>query len=126
MSGYLLDTHVLLWWLAEPDRLPTEVRDLIADPSHAVHLSAAAVWEMAIKKSIGRLDMPANLLEVLEQEHIEVLPINAAHALAAAELPLHHADPFDRMQIAQARLEGLTILTHDAAILKYDVSSRGF
>lgn len=126
MNGYLLDTHVLLWWLGEPDRLPREVRDLIADPSHAVYLSASAVWEMAIKKSIGRLDMPGNLVEVLEQENIAVLPIHAAHALATADLPMHHADPFDRMQIAQAKLEGLTILTHDAVIQKYDVACRGF
>ena len=121
MAGYLLDTRVLLWWLSDPLRLPDDVRDTIAEDSHAIYLSAAAAWEMAIKKTLDRLDFPGNLEEVLQKEHIEVLPITLEHALTVADLPLHHQDPFDRMQIAQARLEKLVLITRDPQICKYDV-----
>lgn len=121
MSGYLLDTHVLLWWLTEPDRLPAQARTVIADTTNPIYVSAAAIWEMAIKKSIGRLEMPSNLLEVLEQERIGVLAVQAVHALRVADLPLHHQDPFDRMQVAQVELEAMTLITHDQQIQRYDV-----
>ena len=122
MSGYLLDTHVLLWWLSDPQRLSDDARAVIADSANAVHISAAAVWEMAIKKALSRLDYPANLLEVLDNDDISVIPIYAEHALAVAELPPHHQDPFDRIQIAQARVEGLTIITCDEQFARYDVA----
>ncbi len=121
MKGYLLDTHILLWWLSEPERLPGPVGELIRKPRHAVYVSAAAVWEMAIKKTLGRLDMPGNLPQVLQQERIGMLPIDVRHALAVADLPLLHQDPFDRMQLVQALLEGLTLISHDLQILQYDV-----
>jgi len=119
VNGYLLDTHVLLWWLAEPARLPAETRDLIGSVENHVFLSVAAVWEMAIKKSIGRLDMPSNLTEVLEEERIRLLSIQASHALGVADLPFYHQDPFDRIQIVQARIEGLAMLTRDAQLAAY-------
>ena len=121
MARCLLDTHTLLWWLTDPAKLSSGAREAIASPGNAVYLSSAAAWEMAIKKALGRLDMPGNLEEVLEQDHIEVLPITLSHALAVADLPLHHQDPFDRMQIAQARLEDLVLITRDATIAEYDV-----
>ncbi|NOX58594.1 MAG: type II toxin-antitoxin system VapC family toxin [Planctomycetes bacterium] len=121
MTGYLLDTHVLLWWLSDPSRLSDEARDTIGQGENAVYLSTAAAWEMAIKKALGCLDIPGNLEEVLGKDHIEVLPIALSHALAVSDLPLHHQDPFDRMQIAQARIEDLVIITRDAVIAKYDV-----
>lgn len=121
MSGYLLDTHVLLWWLAEPERLSEAARGVVRDPAHGVFFSAGAVWEMAIKKALGRLDYPANLTEVLAEERIAVLPIQATHALAIAELPLLHQDPFDRIQIAQAKLEGLTLVTQDERVKEYGI-----
>ena len=121
MAGYLLDTHVLLWWLAEPERLSAEARAVIADGSNALRFSAAGAWEMAIKKSLGRLDYPGNLAEVLAANRIEPLPVTVADALAVADLPLHHRDPFDRMQIAQARLEGLAIITRDPEFDAYGV-----
>ena len=121
MAGYLLDTHVLLWWLSEPSQLSAEARNAIAKGSHAVYVSSAAAWEVAIKKALGRLEFPGNLAEVLEKDHIEVLTITLPHALAVADLPLHHQDPFDRMQIAQARLENLVLITRDPQISRYDV-----
>lgn len=121
MSGYLLDTHVVLSWLVEPAILSAEAQGVIGDAANGVFVSAAAVWEMAIKKSLGRLAMPGNLAEVLASERIEVLDVGLAHALGAADLPRLHDDPFDRLQIAQARLEGLTILTRDERIRRYEV-----
>ena len=121
MARYLLDTHVLLWWLADPAKLADRAREAITDGRNNVYVSAAAAWEMAIKKALGRLDFPSNLAEVLEKDHIEVLPITLAHALAVADLPVHHQDPFDRMQIAQARLEDLVFVTRDPKIAAYDV-----
>lgn len=126
MNGLLVDTHVLLWWLGEPDRLPKRVADRIADAGSTVLVSAASLWEMAIKKSIGRLDMPANLFDVLEQEHIAVLEVNGRHALAVADLPRLHDDPFDRMLVAQARLESLILVTSDRRLAQYEVPCEVF
>jgi PIN domain nuclease of toxin-antitoxin system len=121
VSGYLLDTHVVLWWLDDPAKLSEKVRQAIRDADNRVYVSAAAVWEMGIKKSLGRLDIPANLPDVLRGNNIEVLDVNIHHALSVADLPMLHQDPFDRMQIVQANLEGLTILTRDERIQQYDV-----
>lgn len=122
MNGYLLDTHVVLWWLDDASVLKEQAREIISTPTNPVFVSAAAVWEMAIKKALGRLDMPSNLLEVLAHEKMEVLAIDAQHALAVADLPMIHPDPFDRMQIAQAKLEGLTLITRDGRIGQYGIA----
>lgn len=121
MARYLLDTHVLLWWLSDPAKLSDPAREALTNGLNAVYLSSAAVWEMAIKKALGRLDIPGNLEEVLGKARIQVLPITLPHALAVADLPVHHQDPFDRMQVAQARLEGLVLITRDPQIAAYDV-----
>ena len=117
----LLDTHVLLWWLDDPSSIAGRARELIADPSRAVFVSAAAAWEITIKRQLGKLDAPDDLEDALERERFQHLPISMRHALAAAELPPIHGDPFDRIQIAQARLEGLTIVTRDGRIPRYEV-----
>jgi PIN domain nuclease of toxin-antitoxin system len=122
VSGYLLDTHVVLWWLDDPRKLSAEARQAIQDTSHSVYVSAAAAWEMGIKKSLGRLDIPANLPEALRSDNIEVLDIKIHHALSVADLPLLHQDPFDRMQIVQANLENLTLITNDEKIQQYEVN----
>jgi PIN domain nuclease of toxin-antitoxin system len=117
----LLDTHILLWWLSDDPLLPRAAREVIALPESKVLVSAATAWEVAIKRTAGRLDTPDDLLEALKANDFEMLPITAAHALAAGALPAHHSDPFDRMLIAQARGESLTLISVDHRFPQYDV-----
>ena len=117
----LLDTHVLLRWLDDPAALEAPARRLIADPRNRVFVSAAVAWEITIKRQLGKLDAPDDLETALAEERFQHLPITVRHALAVAELPAIHGDPFDRIQIAQARLEGLTIVTRDRTIPRYGV-----
>lgn len=119
----LLDTHVVLWWLIDSPELSAETKDLL-DREPEVYLSAASVWEAGIKQAAGKLTAPADLAERLAGAEFRNLPITAAHAQAAARLPLLHRDPFDRMLVAQARCEKLTILTRDKSIPRYDVATR--
>ncbi len=121
MPGYLIDTHILIWWLEGSDKLSSKARDIIKSGNNAIYFSSGAIWEMVIKQSLGRLDMPDNLDEVLRSDNIEVLPITAAHALAVGSLPHHHRDPFDRIQIAQAQHEGLVLISRDEEFQKYGV-----
>jgi PIN domain nuclease of toxin-antitoxin system len=116
-----VDTHILLWWLADDPNLPASAADAIAEGETEVFVSAASVWEIAIKKVAGRLDAPDDLLEVIEANDFEELSMTSAHALAAGQLPRHHADPFDRMLIAQAHAENLTVVTVDARFTAYDI-----
>lgn len=119
----LLDTHVLLWWLVEEARLSATARQAIADPASELFLSAASTWEIAIKVGLGRLRLPSPLRslipKVLREQSIQPLPISNAHAVAVADLPPHHRDPFDRMLVAQARLEKLVILSSDPVFARY-------
>jgi PIN domain nuclease of toxin-antitoxin system len=117
----LLDTHILLWWLSDDPFLPTAAREAIASSESEVLVSAATAWEIAIKQAAGRLEAPADLLEAVEANDFETLPITAAHALAAGALPPHHSDPFDRMLIAQARAESLTLISVDNRFPQYHV-----
>ena len=117
----LLDTHILLWWLAEDPALPLDARDAIANADTTVLVSAATAWEIAIKKAAGRLDAPDDLLDALDVNSFDTLAIIAAHALDAGALPAHHTDPFDRMLIAQARAEELTLVSVDRRFADYDV-----
>ena len=117
----LIDTHVLLSWLADDPALPPRATSVIADPEHAVVVSAASVWETSIKQANGHLDAPDDLVAAIADE-FTTLPMTAAHAMAAGRLPAHHADPFDRMLIAQAMLEGLTLVSVDRRFADYDVA----
>jgi len=116
----LLDTHILLWALANDRRLSAGVRTVIEDSAQA-YVSVASVWEIAIKRASGKLDAPADLGRVITYSGFDPLPIGVDHALSAGSLPPHHADPFDRMLVAQAQHEGLTLVTADRQIAKYDV-----
>jgi PIN domain nuclease of toxin-antitoxin system len=119
----LLDSHAFLWWLAEDSKLKVEARQAVADPMSVVHVSAVTVWELSIKTALGKLDLDgADLAEEIEANDFVELPITARHALVAATLPRHHEDPFDRMLIAQAQIEGLTIVTRDSAFRAYGVA----
>ena len=115
----LLDTHVLLWWLDDHPNLTSRTKTVIADGQNLVFISAAVIWEIQIKHAIGKLTIPANFRKVLYQENFEFLDITMEHAYAIADLPLHHRDPFDRILIAQAKVEGMTIVTHDKHLKKY-------
>ena len=115
----LLDTHVLLWALLNDPRLSAAQARAISEGD--VYLSAASVWEIGIKRAIGKLDVPEDLFRVAMDAGCRPLPITWTHAEAAAALPLHHADPFDRMLIAQARCEGLHLASSDTKLGAYDV-----
>jgi PIN domain nuclease of toxin-antitoxin system len=117
----LLDTHVLLWWLDDPAQISEGAQSAIRNTENSVCVSAATVWEIAIKKALGKLDAPDNLAEVLHVCQFDSLPITIEHALAVRDLPLHHLDPFDRILIAQTKVEGLTIVTRDSNVLRYPV-----
>ena len=118
----LLDTHVLLWWLADDSSLQSAARDAIRDESNIVHVSAATAWEISIKKALGKLDAPDDLANALEVNNFRSLEITVAHATKAGALPRHHDDPFDRLRIAQAQTEQLTLVTHDAKFRAYEIS----
>lgn len=119
----LLDTHIVLWWLADRARLTATTIALIQDPANRVFVSIATVWEMAIKESLGRLTIPDEFLSSLDACGIELLPISEYHALAVANLPPIHKDPFDRMLVAQAMHEGLTLVTRDPLVMAYPVAT---
>jgi PIN domain nuclease of toxin-antitoxin system len=118
----LLDSNALYRFIAEPDRLRAAVFAAIADPESDVFYSAINLWELGIKRAKGRFVFDdQELLRGIADQRFRELPITARHGLEAASLPPHHADPFDRMLIAQARLEGLTLVTSDRAFWQYRV-----
>ena len=122
---YLLDTHVFLWGLAKPILLSSAARSVMDDRRHELLWSTVSTAELAVKLSIGKLKLPTPLARFLEsrlrQQDLVVLPLQQAHAVELAELPLLHRDPFDRLLVAQARIEGVPIITADRLIAKYDV-----
>lgn len=118
----LLDTHLLLWSAASSKRLPREARELLEDGANEVYFSAASIWELAIKSSLGRKDFRVNvatLRAALPDMGLIELPVTALHAVGATRLPAIHRDPFDRLLIAQSIAEPLTLLTNDALLSKY-------
>ena len=121
----LLDTHTFLWWISNDTRLSSRAREIISNGNNELLLSAASGWEIAIKVRLGRLQLPYEperfIPEQLVINAIQSLPIKISHALHTYSLPIYHRDPFDRIIIAQAQLEGLPILTSDLQIAKYKV-----
>jgi PIN domain nuclease of toxin-antitoxin system len=122
----LLDTHVWLWLQAAPERIAAPALQVLADPEHTLLLSSVSAAEIAIKHSTGKLTLPlppqAYVLSRMELQGVEPLAFEHDHALRLADLPMHHRDPFDRMLIAQAQLEAVTVATADAAFAAYGVS----
>jgi PIN domain nuclease of toxin-antitoxin system len=118
----LLDTHVALWAITDSPRLSERARSLVADPANTVWVSVASLWEIAIKHSLGRGDMPITAEQGkawFEQSGYRLLPIEAPHVLTVAQLPARHNDPFDRLLVAQALTEPLRLITHDARVASY-------
>lgn len=123
----LLDTHVALWWLKGDRRIPRRIQDIVAQPDTETFVSAATIWEIAIKSKLGKLPAAAAAVDTMPACFTEIgfvlLDINAAHAKRAGSLPLHHRDPFDRMLVAQAAIESLTLISGDPVLSLYDVDT---
>lgn len=121
----LLDTHAFLWWITDDDRLSQRAGRLIADGSNEVYFSAASAWEIAIKAGLGRIRLPDDAWSFtpgqLERNAFQPLPVHVSHAVAVIALPDIHSDPFDRMLVAQALMEGLTIVSGDEWMVRYAV-----
>lgn len=117
----LLDTHFLLWWLADAPELGERGREVISAPENLIFFSAASLWELRIKEGIGKIELPASFANALSAEAFEPLSVTVKHTEALRGLPLHHRDPFDRMLIAQAQVESMTFLTRDKIVELYDV-----
>lgn len=116
----LLDTHILLWWLSDDPRLPKIARDLIIDAGNTPHVSVASLWEIALKNGKGKLQAnPEEVLCEIKDEGFEILPILARHVMSLATLAPHHADPFDRIMVAQATAESMQLLSHDDVLSRY-------
>ncbi|HEU5064241.1 MAG TPA: type II toxin-antitoxin system VapC family toxin [Solirubrobacterales bacterium] len=118
----LLDTHVVLWWMAgEQDRIGEKARRAIAKGEDPVLISAVVIWEVAIKRQLDKLEAPNDLLDQLEQAGVDLLPVTPRHADRVGTLPLHHRDPFDRLLIAQAEIENLILVTADDELRRYGI-----
>lgn len=121
----LLDTHVFIWWTAVDARLTAVARAAIADPQNRVIVSAASAWEISIKRATGKLGFSDDILKVLASTGFDTLDSTPRHADAAGSLPMHHLDPFDRMLIAQARIETLVLVTQDRQLSMYGIPILG-
>lgn len=118
----LLDTHVALWAITDSPKLPKKVREMIQSPRTSVWISAATIWEIAIKHGLGRGDMPVSSQDALHyfrESGYRFLPVEPEHATAIEELPAHHADPFDRILVAQALVEPMRLITHAPMVARY-------
>ena len=122
MKKLLLNTHVWLWWLNNDPHLGEKTLQTIADPRNQVFISAASTWEISIKSNIGKLKAPEDMDSIVDDEGFSKLPISLFHGQQAGKLADHHQDPFDRMLIAQAQAEGLTLVTNDLTLQKYGIA----
>ena len=124
--SYLIDTHILLWWLFDDPKLDESIRILLRDPTHCILVSAATAWEIATKYRIGKLPEAQFLVEhypvILAKAGFFELPVTAAHAIKAGSLTINHRDPFDRMLLAQAELESLTLMSYDSIFYGQGIS----
>jgi PIN domain nuclease of toxin-antitoxin system len=124
LTRLLIDTHALLWWLVDDPLLTPTAREVIADPANTPLVSTASVWEVAIKRSLGKLETPDDLPERIAGEGFDWLPVSADHAWQVRSLPPHHRDPFDRLLVAQAIVDRLPVVTADAQFGAYGVTTR--
>jgi PIN domain nuclease of toxin-antitoxin system len=124
VTRLLVDTHVLLWWRAGDPALSSVARSLIADPTNEALVSTASLWEIAIKCSVGKLSVPDDLPETTVERGFAWLPVSPRHAWEVRGLPYHHRDPFDRLLVAQARVEAMPVVTSDRRFAAYGVDVR--
>jgi PIN domain nuclease of toxin-antitoxin system len=115
----LLDTHLLLWWMANSPSLSKVARELISEPGNTVFVSVVSLWEIWLKQSLEKHEIAADFEEKLSEEDFEILPLTARQTRQVALLPWHHPDPFDRMLVVQAQVENLILLTADDALKAY-------
>jgi PIN domain nuclease of toxin-antitoxin system len=118
----LLDTHALLWWLDDHPSLSERARMTISDGNNMVFVSAVVIWEIRIKQALGKLEIPPDFRQVLDQQPFEMLAITVEHAHAVADIPAIHRDAFDRMLVAQANVEGFTVVSRDSVFEQYNIS----
>lgn len=118
---YLLDTHIFIWWTEDSKRLPQALREVINSPDNLVYVSTVSAWEMSLKLRAGKLRLRTSFLECFDQLEFDSLDIILPHIYEYHKLPFHHKDPFDRMLIAQARVEACTLITIDKKLRAYDV-----
>ncbi len=118
----LLDTHAALWWLADDARIGRDAERELSDDTNRVLLSAAVIWEVAIKRSLGKLKAPGDLTQTLLDAGAQPLPVTLEHAAAVEALPWHHRDPFDRLLVSQALTEGAVLVSQDERLQPYGVS----
>ena len=119
---YILDTHILLWWLSDNENLSLEIREKITNPDNIIYVSAISIWEIEIKKSLGKLRAPEIDVKIITACQFKELPVHIKHILALKELPNHHNDPFDRLLICQSIVEKATLITGDKLIAKYKLN----
>jgi PIN domain nuclease of toxin-antitoxin system len=124
VSRLLVDTHAVLWWLTDDPALSSPAREAVADPANEPLVSTASVWEIAIKRSLGKLTAPDDLPDRIADEGFSWLPVSAGHAWHVRDLPTHHRDPFDRLLVAQALIERVPIVTADSRFDDYGVEVR--
>ncbi len=119
----LVDTHVVIWYFSNSYELSKQAKEAINEGGNLVFVSATTSWEIAIKRGLGKLKAPNNFEEEMLRHRFDPLNITISHTLAVENLPFHHNDPFDRLLIAQAKMENLSLVTRDKNIMKYDVST---
>lgn len=119
MNRFLLDTHILIWWLSDAPQLKTIIKNMLESSDDTFYVSAASVWEIGTKQALGKLNVSADLLTAIRDNDFELLSISAEHADYATKLPMHHKDPFDRLLIAQASVEQIAIISQDSIFEAY-------
>jgi PIN domain nuclease of toxin-antitoxin system len=120
-TAFLVDTHILLWWMSDDPKLPELHRQIIANRSNTVFVSSVSIAEISIKSSLGKLDAPLDCTDLIADNGFDLLDFTSYHADHLRGLPWHHRDPFDRMLVSQAQVEGLNVLTVDSRIQEYNV-----
>lgn len=120
---YLLDTHIVLWWLTDPKKIASKARLIIEDKKQEIFVSSVSFWEIALKQELGRIIVPMDPIDVLIREGFQLLALSAKDTLSVKDLPMIHTDPFDRVLIMQSKLNDMILITRDKKIIEYPVAT---